>query len=110
VTDHKKYWVYIVASRTGTLYIGMTNNLYVRVAQHKSGEIEDFSSDYKCNRLVYWESFDDVLKAINREKQLKGWRRAKKIVLIESMNPRWEDLAEKWGAEMAFAGQSITAR
>ncbi len=80
MTDHKKYWVYIVASRTGTLYMGMTNNLYVRVAQHKGGEIEGFSSDYKCNRLVYWESFDDVLKAINREKQLKGWRRAKKIV------------------------------
>ena len=59
----------------------MTNNLYVRVAQHKSGEIEGFSSDYQCNRLVYWESFDDVLKAINRE-----------------------------AAEMAFAGQSITAR
>jgi len=110
MTDHKKYWVYIVASRTGTLYIGMTNNLYVRVAQHKGGEIEGFSSDYKCNRLVYWESFDDVLRAINREKQLKGWRRAKKIVLIESMNPRWEDLAEKWGAEIVFAGQSITER
>ena len=88
----------------------MTNNLCVRVAQHRSGEIEGFSSDYKCNRRVYWESFDDVLKAINREKQLKGWRRAKKIVLIESINPRWADLAEKWGAEMAFAGQSITAR
>ena len=108
--DHKKYWVYIVASPTGALSIGMTNNLYVRVAQHKRGEIEGFSSDYKCNRLVYWERFDDVLKAINQEKQLKGWRRAKKIVLIESRNPRWADLAEKWGAEMAFAGQSITAR
>lgn len=108
--DHKKYWTYIVASRTGTLYIGMTNNLYVRVMQHKSGEIEGFSSKYRCNRLVYWESFDDVLKAIDREKQLKGWRRAKKIVLIEFNNPRWEDWAEKWGAEMAFAGQSITGR
>ena len=84
MADHKKYWVYIVANRTGTLSIGMTNNLYVRVAQHKSGEIEGFSSDYKCNRLVYRERFDDVLKAINQEKQLKGWRRAKKIVLIES--------------------------
>jgi putative endonuclease len=88
----------------------MTNNLYIRVAQHRSGEIEGFSSDYKCNRRVYEESFDDVLKEINREKQLKGWRRAEKIVLIESLNPRWADLAEKWGAEMAFAGQSITAR
>ncbi|MGB6385405.1 MAG: GIY-YIG nuclease family protein [Terriglobales bacterium] len=108
--DHKKYWVYIVASHTGTLYIGMTNNLYVRLAQHKSGEIEGFSSKYHCNRLMYWETFDDVLNAIDREKQLKGWRRAKKIVLIESKNPRWEDLGEKFGSEMAFAGQSIAAR
>ena len=105
-----KYWTYIVASRSGTLYIGMTNDLYVRVMQHKSGEIEGFSSKYRCNRLVYWESFDQVIKAINREKQLKGWRRSKKIALIESMNPRWADLAEHFGAEMAFPGQSITAR
>jgi putative endonuclease len=110
VPDRKKYWVYIVASCTGTLYVGMTSNLYVRIAQNKTGEIEGFSSKYKCNRLVYWESFDEVVKSINREKQLKGWRRAKKTALIESMNPRWEDLAEKWGAEMVFAGQSITAR
>jgi putative endonuclease len=88
----------------------MTNNLYVRVRQHKSGDIEGFSSKYHCNRLVYWESFDDVLKAIDREKQLKGWRRAKKIALIEFRNPRWEDLGERFGAEMAFAGQSIAAR
>jgi putative endonuclease len=59
---------------------------------------------------VYWESFDDVLIAIDREKQLKRWRRSKKIALIETKNHRWEDLAEKWGAEMAFAGQAITGR
>ena len=106
----RKYWTYIMASRRGTLYIGMTNDLYKRVLQHKGGEIEGFSSKYRCRCLVYWESFDDVLKAINREKQLKGWRRSKKIALIESMNPRWADLAEHWGAEMAFPGQSITAR
>ena len=110
MADRKKYWTYIVASRTGTLYIGMTNNLYVRVLQHKSGEIEGFSSKYHCDRLVYWESFDEVLKAINREKQLKGWRRSKKIALIESKNPRWEDLAEKFGARMAFAGEAIKGR
>jgi putative endonuclease len=110
MADDKKYWVYIVASRTGTLYIGMTNNLYVRVMQHKSGEIEGFSSKHHCNRLVYWESFGDVLTAIDREKQLKGWRRTKKIGLIEFKNPRWEDLGEKFGSEMAFAGQSIAAR
>ena len=105
--DHRKYWVYIVASRTGTLYIGMTSNLFVRVMQHKSGEIEGFSSKYHCDRLVYWESFDEVLKAIDREKQLKGWRRSKKIALIEHTNPRWVDLAEKWGAQMVFAGEEI---
>ena len=110
MTGPKKYLVYIVASRTGTLYIGVTSNLHVRVLQHKSGEIEGFSSKYCCNRLILWESFDDVLKAIDREKQLKGWRRSKKIALIEFRNPRWEDLAEKWGSEMAFAGQSIAAR
>jgi len=88
----KKYWVYIVASRSGTLYIGMTNDLHKRVAEHRSGEI------------------GDVLKAISREKQLKGWRRSKKIALIEFTNPRWEDLAEKWRAEMSFAGEPITGR
>jgi putative endonuclease len=107
--DHT-YWVYIVSSRTGTLYIGVTNNIERRMREHKSGEFEGFASAYQCNRLVYWESFDDVHKAIGREKQLKGWRRSKKIALVEAMNPRWEDLAEKWGAEMVFAGQSITGR
>ena len=110
LTRQHKYWVYILASGSGTLYIGMTNNIYVRVLQHKSGEVEGFTSTYKCDRLVYWESFDEVIKAINREKQLKGWRRSKKIALIESMNPRWADLAEHWGAEMVFAGQSIASR
>lgn len=104
----RKFWVYIVASRTGTLYIGMTNDLEVRVRQHKAGEIEGFSAQYHCTRLVYYESFDYVQKAINREKQLKGWRRSKKIALIEKVNPRWEDLAEKWGAEMRFPGQPLS--
>ena len=96
-----------MSSRTGTLYIGMTNSIYRRALQHKRGEIEGFSSKYHCNRLVHYESFDDVHKAIAREKQLKGWLRAKKIALIESRNPRWADLAEKWGAEMLFAGEPI---
>ena len=105
-----KFWVYIVASRSDTLYIGMTNNIERRMREHKSGEFEGFASKYGCNRLVYYESVDEVQKAINREKQLKGWTRAKKIVLIESLNPRWADLAEKWGAEMVFAGESISDR
>jgi putative endonuclease len=105
--QYKKYWVYIVCSVSGTLYIGITNNIERRVWEHKSGEFEGFASRYGCNRLVYYESFDDVRKAIAREKQLKGWVRREKIALIESVNPRWQDLAEKWGAQMAFAGQSI---
>ena len=103
-----RFWVYIMASLSGTLYIGMTNDLDVRVRQHKAGEIEGFSKKYRCTRLVYFESFENVLKAISREKQLKGWRRSKKIGLIEKMNPRWEDLAEKWGAEMRFAGETLS--
>ena len=75
--------------------------------QHKRREIEGFATKYGCNRLVYYEGFDDVHKAIGREKQLKGWTRAKKIVLIESKNARWEDLADKWGAQMAFTGEAI---
>lgn len=105
-----QYFVYIVCSGSGTLYIGMTNSIYRRALEHKHGEIEGFVSKYGCNRLVYYESFDDVHKAIWREKQLKGWTRAKKIALIESKNPRWEDLAEKWGAEMLFAGESMSSR
>ena len=103
-----KFWVYIMASLSGTLYIGITNDVDVRVRQHKAGEIEGFSKKYRCTRLVYFESFENVLKAISREKQLKGWRRSKKIALIEKMNPRWEDLAAEWGAEMRFAGETLS--
>jgi putative endonuclease len=103
----RTYCTYIVASRTGTLYIGMCNNIGRRVSEHKSAQFEGFARKYHCDRLVYFESFEDVRKAIDREKQLKGWRREKKVGLIERLNPRWQDLAEKWGAQMAFLGQSI---
>ena len=102
-----KFWVYIMVSRTGTLYIGMTGFVDTRIFQHKSGEIDGFTKKYKCDRLVYYEQYDDVYVAKRREKQLKGWRRDKKIALIEKMNPRWEDLAENWGREMLFRGQSM---
>ena len=105
-----QYFVYIVCSNSGTLYIGMTNRIYRRALQHKRGEVEGFAAKYKCTRLVYYEGFDDVIKAIDREKQLKRWVRRKKIALIESENPRWVDLAEKWGAQMAFAGESIKTK
>jgi len=107
--DHQ-YFVYIMSSRSGTLYIGMTNSIYRRALQHKSGEIEGFASRYGCNRLVFYESFDDVHRAIGREKELKGWLRIKKIALIESKNPRWADLAETWGSQMLFAGESMKTR
>ncbi len=102
-----KFWVYILTSRTGTFYIGITGYLHRRITQHKIDSIEGFTKKYKVHRLVYYETFEDVLKAIGREKQLKGWRRAKKIALIEKINPRWQDLAETWGREMRFRGQSL---
>jgi putative endonuclease len=105
-----EYWTYIVASLTGTLYIGMTNNIERRMREHKSREFEGFASKYRCDRLVYFEGSDDVRKAIDREKQLKGWRRSKKIALIQSRNPRWGDLAERWGWKMALPCESIKGR
>jgi putative endonuclease len=78
------------------LYIGMTNNLHKRVFQHKTPVFESFTHDYNAVRLVYWESFDDVRNAIDREKQIKRWRREKKLWLIERKNPGWKDLAADW--------------
>jgi len=92
----RSYCVYILGSISGTLYIGMTGNLHKRVFEHRFHRIEGFTDDYDAERLLYWESYDDVHKAIGREKQLKGWRREKKVVLIESMNPRWVDLSAEW--------------
>jgi putative endonuclease len=102
-----RFWVYILTSRTGTLYVGITGYLHRRILQHKIDTIEGFTKKYKVHRLVYYEAFDHAGNAISREKQLKGWRRTKKIALIEKMNPRWQDLAENWGREMRFRGQSI---
>ena len=84
----KTYYTYIMASRSGTLYIGVTSDLEERVYQHKHGLSPGFTSKYKVAQLVYCEDL-----AIDREKQLKGWSRKKKIALVESRNPRWEDLS-----------------
>ena len=105
--SYYQFWVYILTSRTGTLYIGVTGYLGTRIMQHKVDSFEGFTKKYKVHRLVYFESYEHVMTAIRREKQLKGWRREKKIVLIEKMNPRWQDLAENWGREMRFRGQSL---
>ena len=75
--------------------------------QHKAGEIEGFSKTHGCNRLVHYAGCNEVLGIINREKQIKSWRRRKKIDLIEKTNPRWEDLAKNWGRKMKLKGESI---
>jgi putative endonuclease len=93
------YYTYIVASRSHTLYIGMTGNLSGRVFAHKRKLHEGFSATYNCNRLVWFEQFVDPRRAIAREKQLKGWVRAKKIAMIEKNNPAWSDLSEGWYSE-----------
>jgi putative endonuclease len=85
------FYVYILASPSGTLYIGMTNNLQRRIIEHKEEKIAGFSKKYDCNKLVYYEHYAWVQDAINREKQLKKWRRQKKEVLIKTMNPGWKD-------------------
>ena len=92
----KNYYVYIMASKSRTLYTGVTNNLVRRVYEHKQKLIPGFTKKYNIARLVYCETFPDVRAAIAREKQIKGWLRAKKIALIESLNPDWKDLSADW--------------
>ena len=86
----------IMASRSHTLYVGVTGNLIKRVFQHKWKDHEGFTARYNCDRLVWFERHQDVQRAIAREKELKGWRRSKKIALIESVNPTWADLSSDW--------------
>ena len=87
------YYVYILASKKdGVLYIGVTNDLELRISQHKSGEIDGFTKKYFTHRLVYYETTGDINSAIAREKALKKWKREWKIKLIEKENPEWEDL------------------
>ncbi len=95
-SSETSYWVYIMTNRSDTLYIGMTNNLARRVWQHRTGRVEGFAATYRIDRLIYAESFAEVRDAIAREKQLKGWRREKKVALIEATNPEWKDLGEEW--------------
>jgi len=97
----KQFFVYILTNgpKPAVLYTGITGNLPRRVWQHKNKLIPGFTSRYNLTRLVYYEQFVYPDAAISREKQIKGWRRSKKIRLIESLNPRWEDLAKDWGRE-----------
>lgn len=95
-TSDKTYWVYIMTNRSDTLYVGMTNNLARRVWQHRTGRMEGFAATYRIDRLIYAEPFSEVRDAIAREKQIKGWRREKKVTLINAANPEWNDLGETW--------------
>ncbi len=81
-----------MASNTSVIYIGVTNDLIRRVEEHKSGTVDGFSKKYKTNQLVYYEYFNQINDAIKREKELKGWRREKKLILIEKTNAIWKDL------------------
>ena len=98
ITNVHQYWVYMMSNKTrSVLYIGITNDLYRRYNEHKAGTIKGFTQNYKCHYLVYFEEYQNVNEAIAREKQLKGWIRARKNALIATVNPENRDLAEDLG-------------
>ncbi len=98
MVERRSFYVYMMMSSSRrALYTGVTGNLMQRIRQHKQHVVEGFSDKYNCTRLVYFERFMYVKNAIGREKQIKRWRREKKIRLIESMNPGYRDLAAHWG-------------
>lgn len=88
----RPYFVYILASRSRNLYVGVTDSLERRIRQHRDGSIPGFTARYRIHRLVYYEMLGDPRAAIAREKEIKGWRRQKKVGLIEGRNPTWVDL------------------
>ncbi|NWF78225.1 MAG: GIY-YIG nuclease family protein [Chloroflexi bacterium] len=92
----KQYYVYIMTNNSRTLYAGVTDDLIRRVYEHKNKLIKGFTRKYNITRLVYYEVTGDAKEAIQREKQIKGWLRKKKIALIEAANPEWRDLSEEW--------------
>jgi putative endonuclease len=98
----KQYCVYILCNRNGTLYVGMTNDLVRRVYEHKHRLVQGFTCRYGIDRLVYYETGEDVRAVIAREKVIKGWRRSKKVALVERANPAWLDLSAGW-YEQAFS-------
>jgi putative endonuclease len=97
MSAEKLYYVYILSSKSRAIYVGMTGFLMARVLRHRAGEASSFTQKYRIHRLVYYEVFHSVAVAIARETEIKKWRREKKVALICSKNPRWEDLAAEWG-------------
>ncbi len=98
----KHYYVYILSNPSGTLYTGITNRLRRRVEEHKRKVIPGFTARYNINRLVWFEVFEDVRNTIDREKKIKSWTRAKRVALIESKNPKWNDLTREWDQPETF--------
>ena len=94
--SERTFYVYLLASKSRRLYVGVTNNLERRLYEHKSKQFEGFTKKYNIDRLVYFEQTTDILSAIAMEKQIKSWNRSKKIGLVESNNPTWEDLSVEW--------------
>ncbi len=103
----KPGYTYIMGSITGTLYIGVTSDMYIRTHQHKEGRFEGFSRQYHCTRLPYYEGHESISQSIAREKQLKGWRREKKLNLIRTQNPEFKDLAARWGWKFITAHEKM---
>lgn len=95
--SHHRYWIYILASTPGgTIYVGVTNSLRRRIWEHKNGTVAGFTKQYGLKLLVHFEEFRDVRRALLREKEIKGWTRARKIALFRTSNPMWCDLAADW--------------
>ena len=93
----RSYYVYILGNERGTIYTGVTNDIHRRMEEHKKGSFTGFTHKYKVHRLLYVEEFSDVYEALEAEKVIKGWVRKKKMDLIRSMNPKFEDLSADWG-------------
>ena len=92
----KQYFVYVMSNKSRRLYVGITSKLFGRVFDHKNKIIPGFTSRYKFDMLVYYEEYSNVMSAIAREKEIKGWRREKKLKLILADNPDWADLSAEW--------------
>jgi len=92
----ESYYVYIIANLSGMVYTGVTNDLERRMSEHKQKLLSGYASRYNIQRLMYYEVTNDIGAAIAREKQIKAWTRAKRVALIESVNPEWRDLSAQW--------------
>ncbi|MBV8450756.1 MAG: GIY-YIG nuclease family protein [Deltaproteobacteria bacterium] len=104
----RSFYVYILGSRSGVLYIGITSDLERRTYEHQHGVVDGFTQRYEVKRLLYFEEFSDPLSAIAREKQLKRWNRSKKLTLIRSLNPMFKDLSKAWENETSVQTPEIS--